>query len=159
MPSPLRFPGTPLKGAPNLTTLPPSGLRLIQGDESVALVGPPASPINAYILPPGGSGGETARFGDSEESRAIKLIKIDIEGTEESVWSGLQSPLENGRPGMITLEFNSGRYADPTDFFGRPCTSGFTLHHLTSDMGIVPTDVSPILGQPGPEDVMLVPGR
>jgi FkbM family methyltransferase len=45
----------------------------------------------------------------------IDLVKIDVEGSEEAVISGLMRILMRDRPGLL-LEFNAGRYRDPLGF-------------------------------------------
>lgn len=133
-----------------------------QNDQSVTLVVPPLTPMNAYILPFGadapseGVAVPMARLDSREDWQAIELAKIDVEGAEQLIWSGLQGLLDSGRLRTVVLEFNPHRYIDPVAFLQRLCASGFALHHLTLSDGVVPTDMDLILSHSGPEDIMLV---
>lgn len=133
-----------------------------EDDRSVTLVVPPTMPMNAYILPPGadvppeGVTVPVARLDSRDDWRAIELAKIDVEGAEETVWSGLQGLLDSDRLRTVVLEFNPHRYADPALFLDRLGASGFAFHHLTLSDGVVRTDKEAILGRSGLEDIMLV---
>jgi FkbM family methyltransferase len=48
----------------------------------------------------------------------IDFVKIDVEGSEESVVAGLMRTLTRDRPGLV-IEFNAGRYRDPRGFVDR----------------------------------------
>lgn len=129
--------------------------------QSVVLVVPPTMPMNAYILPPGtdhpdGVVVPVGRLDSREDWRAIELAKIDVEGAEELIWSGLQGLLDGGRLRTVVLEFNPHRYADPGGFLDRLCAGGFVLHHLTLANGTVAVTKDHVLGHAGPEDIMLV---
>jgi FkbM family methyltransferase len=45
----------------------------------------------------------------------IDFVKIDVEGSEESVIAGLMGTLKRDRPGLL-IEFNGARYRDPRGF-------------------------------------------
>lgn len=130
--------------------------------QSVTLVVPPTTPMNAYILPSGaeippeGVEVPATRLDSREDWRAIELAKIDVEGAEEAIWSGLQGLLDGDRLRTVVLEFNPHRYGDPGAFLERMCAGGFALHHLTLAKGVMPTDKTSVLGGSGPEDIMLV---
>lgn len=130
--------------------------------QSVMLVVPRTTPMNAYILPPGddippeGVEVPMVRLDSREDWRAIELAKIDVEGAEELIWAGAQGLLDGGRLRTVVLEFNPHRYGDPVAFLERLCASGFALHHLTLGEGVVPTTMKFILSHSGPEDIMLV---
>ncbi len=130
--------------------------------DPVTLVVPPTAPMNAYILPrgadvpPDGVQVPVARLDGRDDWRTIELAKIDVEGAEESIWSGLHGLLDGGALRTVVLEFNRHRYVDPAAFLARLCAAGFELHHLTLAAGVIPTDSATILGRPGSEDVMLV---
>lgn len=133
-----------------------------QDGQSVTLVVPPTMPMNAYILPPGNAVPPgsvevpVCRLDSREDWRTIELAKIDVEGAEELIWSGLQGLLDGDRLRTVVLEFNAHRYTDPRGFLERLCSSGFVLHHLTFTQGFVPTDIGFILSNSGPQDIMLV---
>ena len=133
-----------------------------QNGQSVTLVVPPGTPMNAYILPSGvdipsnGVPVPASRLDSREDWRGIELAKIDVEGAEEQIWSGLQGLLDGGRLRTVVLEFNPHRYSDPAAFLARLCANGFALYHLTLSHGVVPSDAAFILSNSGPEDIMLV---
>ena len=43
----------------------------------------------------------------------VDLIKIDVEGAEESVWRGMQQTISGNRDVIVVLELNVDRYDDP----------------------------------------------
>ena len=133
-----------------------------QGDQSVTLVVPSETPMNAYILPPGaeappeGVKVPVTRLDSREEWQVIELAKIDVEGAEELIWAGAQGLLDSGRLRTVILEFNPHRYSDPSAFLHRLSAHGFSLSHLTLGEGVLPTDMDFILNRQGMEDIMLV---
>lgn len=133
-----------------------------RGDQSVTLVVPQDTPMNAYILPlgaevpPGGVEVPVARLDSREDWRSIELAKIDVEGAEELVWAGAQGLLDSGNLRTVVLEFNPHRYQDASAFLERLYAHGFALNDLTLGDGVLPTNRDAILNRPGTEDIMLV---
>ena len=110
------------------------------GDEdgqTVTLVVPPTMPMNAYMLSPGtdhpdGVSVPLSRLDGREDWQEIQLAKIDVEGAEELIWSGLQGLLDSGRLRTVVLEFNPHRYKDPIGFLDRLCTSATSSSAVSS---------------------------
>lgn len=133
-----------------------------RNDQSVTLVVPPLTPMNAYILPadaavpPNGVEVPVARLDSLDDWRAIELAKIDVEGAEEMIWAGMQGLLDGGTLKTVIIEFNPHRYDKPSEFLHRLCDHGFVLNHLTLSEGVVPIDMDHALDRPGTEDIMLV---
>jgi FkbM family methyltransferase len=65
-----------------------------------------------------------------------RMIKIDVEGFEPSVWHGSRSVLRRS-PLTVILEFSPDKYRqigiDPADFLDEIVATGFTVHELASD--------------------------
>jgi FkbM family methyltransferase len=132
-----------------------------ENDQSATLVVPPTMPMNAYMLPPGAEHPDgvvvpISRLDSREDWREIELAKIDVEGAEQVIWSGLQGLLDSGRLRTVVLEFNAHRYADPGGFLDRLYANGFSISHLTLSQGVVAATREYVLARSGPEDMMLV---
>lgn len=126
---------------------------------------PPADPKNAYLgshkvrpddvsvtIP-------TMRLDDLPNAATVDLIKIDVEGAEESLWAGMQGILSSGRPLTVILEFAAARYSDPAAFLERILSQGFTCELIDEDAGVVPATPASILSRPAHLDQMLVFSR
>jgi FkbM family methyltransferase len=76
----------------------------------------------------------------------VDLIKVDIEGAEESVWRGMQGTLARNEAIVVVLEFNPGRHCDDRDFLERMQRGGFPLRFIDFDSTIKALDLDQCLG-------------
>jgi FkbM family methyltransferase len=60
----------------------------------------------------------------------VDIVKIDVEGSEEAVWRGMQRVLDENTQITIILEVNAARYADPTRFLNEIEHHGFPLRYI-----------------------------
>ncbi|PYD74936.1 FkbM family methyltransferase [Novacetimonas pomaceti] len=90
--------------------------------------------------------------------RPVDFIKIDVEGSEQAVWTGMQGILGRGKPLSIILEFNPGRYDDPMTFLNNFLQSGFALSQIKAK-GRVPVTPEAVMEDPRHIDRMLVLSR
>jgi FkbM family methyltransferase len=97
-----------------------------------------------------------ARFDDIPELEDCDFVKIDVEGAEEAVWSGMAKRLANPRPLTIILEFTCDRYRDAGAFLDVFESQGLSLGYVHQWRGIVSTSRSEILAKPGNVDQLLV---
>jgi FkbM family methyltransferase len=63
----------------------------------------------------------------------VDLVKIDVEGSEEAVWGGMQRVLADNEEITVVLEVNAARYEDPIAFLERIQASGFALRYIDPD--------------------------
>lgn len=132
-----------------------------QDGGSTLLIVPPTMPMNGVTLPPGVDDprGETVpvnRLDSREDWRSIELAKIDVDGAEELIWSGSQGLLDGTCLGTLLIEFNPHRYSDPIGFLDRMAASGFALHRVSFDAGVVATTKDYVMAHADPDDIMLV---
>jgi FkbM family methyltransferase len=102
-------------------------------DATAHLFAPKDEPKNATIVAAPIEGSITvplttldALAGDLDR---IDLVKIDAEGAEEDIISGMAGIIERHRPNML-LEFNAARYQDPASFLKTLRRQFRTLHQL-----------------------------
>jgi FkbM family methyltransferase len=89
----------------------------------------------------------------------VDLIKIDVEGAEESVWQGMQQTIA-GNPGLVViLEFNVGRYSDPRGFLGLIEQAGFRLRYIDFEAKAKDVTVDQLLSRQVGVDWMLYLAR
>lgn len=108
------------------------------------------SPMNAKIGdPPGGKMAtlETHRvkastLDDCLDGRSVDVMKVDIEGAEESMWDGARQTLERSPNIVIVMEVNSRRYRDAAAFYRNIQAAGFPLRYLDPRQGVVGCTVS-----------------
>lgn len=123
---------------------------------------PPREPKNAYLHPSAARAEDvsvtipTLRLDQLANADKIDLIKIDVEGAEESLWTGMEGILEGSRPLTIILEFTAARYPDAGDFLDRILSYGFSSELIDFRAGVVPTTRSEILSRPRHIDQMLI---
>lgn len=87
---------------------------------------------------------------------AVDFIKIDVEGAEEALWRGMAGILARGRPLVVLLEFNLGRYADPAAFLDEVAGHGFRFERIDESAGLLPASRADILAGPAMTDQMLL---
>jgi FkbM family methyltransferase len=63
----------------------------------------------------------------------VDVIKVDVEGAEESVWEGMQRTIEQNPGLVLILEFNVARYDDPRSFVQAIERTGFALRYIDVD--------------------------
>lgn len=145
------------------TTIHQAALGNVAGEVTLHI--PPSEPKNAYlgaasILPDHLSVTiPSLRLDELDSADTIDLIKIDVEGAEEHVWSGMQGILDSGRPLTVLLEFAACRYADAGGFIDRIMSHGFSAELIDYSAGVVPTTREEILSRPGDVDQMLIFSR
>ena len=61
----------------------------------------------------------------------VDLVKIDVEGSEEAVWRGMQRVLSENREITVVLEVNAARYEDPVAFLEEIERCGFALRYIS----------------------------
>lgn len=120
-----------------------------QSDLEIDLHVAAVSPMNAKIGdPPGGRMAtlETHRvrsstLDDCLDGRSVDVMKVDIEGAEESLWAGAQCTLERSPDIVIVMEVNSRRYQDAEAYYRQIQAAGFPLRYLDARQGIVSCSV------------------
>ena len=142
------------------TTVHQAALGATRGEAILQV--PPTEPKNAYMSSVPARAGDiaytipTLRLDELPNAGTIDVIKIDVEGAEESVWAGMQGILDGGRSLTIILEFASARYGDPGAFVDRILSHGFSSELIDYAAGVIPTTREEILSRPAHIDQMLV---
>lgn len=85
----------------------------------------------------------------------IDFIKIDVEGAEEAVWSGMDRILARQKPLAIFLEFSPVRYPDPEAFLHRMMGRGFALAMVHGYGGVRAASIPEVLAGPEHQDRIL----
>lgn len=114
-------------------------------------------PKNGHLLPPGAppSGAEqdddilevavrTTRLDDLSD-QPVDFIKIDVEGAEEQVWSGMQGVLDRSPDITVLMEFNAFRCTAPERTL-QEIAGRFALRELGFDAqlhAVTPADILP----------------
>jgi FkbM family methyltransferase len=81
------------------------------------------------------------------------FLKIDVEGAEEAVWSGMQRLLARNPEVTLLMEFNALRCADPAALL-RDIAGRFPLRELADRAKAIPADPAALLSRE--RDTMLV---
>jgi FkbM family methyltransferase len=89
----------------------------------------------------------------------VDLIKIDVEGAEESVWQGMQRTVADNLRLVVILEFNVDRYDDPSSFLGAIEGAGFRLRYIDHDAEVKDVTVDQLLSRQVGQDWMLYLAR
>jgi FkbM family methyltransferase len=85
----------------------------------------------------------------------VDLIKIDVEGAEESVWKGMQRTIADNPGLVLILELNVVRYADPRAFIAEIQHAGFDLRYIETDAEVKRVTSDELLSRQVGEDWML----
>jgi FkbM family methyltransferase len=118
----------------------------------------PADPKNAHVIPAGTPRdrvlGEYEVRGVplDEVGERVDLLKIDVEGAEAEVWSGMQRLLDRNPTVCVLLEFNPLRLTDAAALL-RDIAGRFPLAELTRTGRTVPVTAETVLARP--RDTML----
>jgi FkbM family methyltransferase len=84
----------------------------------------------------------------------VDLVKIDVEGSEEAIWHGMQNTIEQNQEILIIMEVNCARYNDPRAFFDK-IQSVFPLRYITPEANVRDVIVSELLDEALHGDVLL----
>jgi FkbM family methyltransferase len=147
--------GITANGFAERATLVPDPLGGKEG-APVSLVVPPGDPKNAHVVPGEGGALTTRRLDGDRDWSAIELVKIDVEGAEEAVWTGMEGLLAGTTLRTVLLEFTPIRYADPGAFLDRLLAPGFTLGRIDPIRGIESVTAAEVLAGDPHLDQMLV---
>jgi FkbM family methyltransferase len=85
----------------------------------------------------------------------VDLIKIDVEGAEESVWRGMARTISDNRDLVVVLELNVARYEAPRAFVESIQADGFTLRYIDVDSEVKDVSVDRLLREQVGDDWML----
>jgi FkbM family methyltransferase len=133
--------------------------------ETLQLVIPPRRSMNARLSQ---VAGPTDAVVDVEtvtvdtltrEWPRVDLIKIDVEGAEESVWRGMQRTIADNPGLVVILEFNVERYQDPRSFLRDIELAGFRLRYIEIDAEVKNVTVDQLLSRQVGDDWMLYLAR
>ena len=89
----------------------------------------------------------------------VDLIKIDVEGAEESVWRGMQRTIADNPEIVLLLELNVVRYDDPRGFLSLIQEAGFRLRYIDVDAEAKDVTVDELLTRQVGQDWMLYLAR
>jgi FkbM family methyltransferase len=89
----------------------------------------------------------------------VDLIKIDVEGAEESVWRGMQRTIADHPELALILELNVDRYEDPRGFLSLIEQAGFRLRYIDIDAEAKDVAVDELLTRQVGQDWMLYLAR
>jgi FkbM family methyltransferase len=126
------------------------------------LFSPTGEPKNASLVVDNArSGGETfevpvASLDDIALERGrVDLIKIDAEGAELGIFSGMKRLVDRDHP-LLVIEFNAARYADPGSFLHELMASYPVCRELTFEGELAPVRPEDVLRERYGQDRMLV---
>jgi FkbM family methyltransferase len=88
-------------------------------------------------------------------AKTLDIIKIDVEGAEWAVWTGMAGLLARNREIQVIMEFNAGRYDDPAGFLTDIRAAGFPLRFIDYDAQAKPIAAERLLTKRVGEDWML----
>jgi FkbM family methyltransferase len=89
----------------------------------------------------------------------VDLIKIDVEGAEESVWRGMERTIADNPDIVLLLELNVVRYDDPRGFLALISEAGFRLRYIDIEPEVKDVTVDELLTRQVGEDWMLYLAR
>jgi FkbM family methyltransferase len=80
----------------------------------------------------------------------VDLIKIDAEGAEDSIWSGMEKTISKNKDIIIIMEFCSDRgyNPDPKTFLEAIQASGFSIQYIDYDSQIRPLRIEDCIADP-----------
>jgi FkbM family methyltransferase len=96
------------------------------------------------------------RFDEIPHAMDVEFMKIDVEGFEPYVWSGMTKLLKNNGPLTIFMEFTIERFPDAKAFLDEILSYGFSLEIVDMWNGIQPLTAEQLFGGPHNVDHMLV---
>jgi FkbM family methyltransferase len=133
--------------------------------ETLQLVIPPRRSMNARLSREAGPNDTVAEVKSvtidalTRDWPRVDLIKIDVEGAEESVWRGMQRTIAESARLVVILEFNAARYEDPRSFLGEIEHAGFRLRYIDFDAEVKDVTVDQLLSRQVGDDWMLYLAR
>jgi len=89
----------------------------------------------------------------------VDLVKIDAEGSEESIWRGMRRTLERNREVRVVMEWRGSRYEDPRRFVRGILDAGFPLRHIDYHGELLDATEEQLLNERPDEDWMLYLSR
>jgi len=93
---------------------------------------------------------------DDADLGRIDFIKIDAEGAESAIWTGMQRTIAANPEMTVLLEFNADRWPEWPAFLADLDRLGFALRHIDFDGRIKPLTAGQITDERYCEDWMLV---
>ena len=133
--------------------------------ETLQLVIPAHRSLNAHLVEEAGPSEEAVAVQSvtidavTQDWPKVDLIKIDVEGAEESVWRGMEETISRNRDVIVVLELNIDRYDDPRGFLGAIESAGFALRYIDIDAEIKDVTVDRLLKEQIGDDWMLYLAR
>lgn len=132
---------------------------------TLQLVIPAHRSLNAHLAEVAGPTDETVAVESvtidsvTRDWPRVDLIKIDVEGAEESVWRGMEQTISGNRDLIVVLELNVARYEDPRGFLGAIESAGFALRYIDVDAEIKDVTIDRLLAEHVGDDWMLYLAR
>jgi FkbM family methyltransferase len=133
--------------------------------EALQLVIPARRSMNASLRAEVGDSDEAVRVESvtidsiTRDWPRVDLIKIDVEGAEESVWRGMQRTIADHAGIVVLLELNVARYDDPRGFLSVIEEAGFRLRYIDTDADVKDASVEELLRRQVGQDWMLYLAR
>jgi FkbM family methyltransferase len=133
--------------------------------ESLKLVVPARRSMNARLSDDAGPTDEVVEVESvtidalTREWPRVDLVKIDVEGAEESVWRGMQRTLADNQGLIVILEFNVSRYEEPRKFLQGIELDGFRLRYIDVDAEVKDVTADELLSRQVGVDWMLYLAR
>jgi len=133
--------------------------------ETVQLVIPPRRSMNARLSREAGPNDTVVEVKSvtvdalTRDWPRVDLIKIDVEGAEESVWQGMQRTIAGNPRLVVILEFNVERYDDAHAFLAVIQRERFRLRYIDIDAEVKDVTVDQLLSRQVGDDWMLYLAR
>jgi FkbM family methyltransferase len=133
--------------------------------ETLQLVVPARRSMNARLSEEAGPTDEVVEVESTtvdaltENWARVDLIKIDVEGAEQSVWRGMQRTLADNPEIVLLLELNVVRYEDPRGFLSLIQEAGFRLRYIDVDAEVKDVTIDELLTRQVGQDWMLYLAR
>jgi FkbM family methyltransferase len=133
--------------------------------ETLQLVIPPRRSMNARLSREAGPNDTVVEVKSvtvdalTREWPRVDLIKIDVEGAEESVWRGMQRTMEENSRLVVILEFNVERYDDARGFLAMIEREGFRLRYIDYDADVKDVTADELMSRQVGVDWMLYLAR
>jgi FkbM family methyltransferase len=119
-------------------------------------------PQNGIAVPAPESPGalRTTTFDELVGNGPADFIKIDADGAEFAIWSGMRQLIARQQPLSIFLEFTPDRYEHPAGFLQEMLDASFALGIADPTAGIIPVGLQGVLNHAPPHiDRMLILAR